>query len=188
MRRHTFERLIEEVKGLACMKKKNTRFRRAIPVEKRVAIAIWRLANEGSSFNQCKHMFGVGRQTAFNCFWDFAEACVSHLKPLYIWCPTDAAGLSENVQQFQRRSGYPFAFGAMDGCHFRIPEALLHNFSYKNRKLYSSINAMAVCDATTRILAVDIRHAGRSCDAGVYKKSGVKQDLEVTLQLSLIHI
>ncbi len=86
------------------------------------------------------------------------------------------------------------AFAAMDGalvrfeassllagCHFRVQEPELYGREYNNRKLYPSINVMALCDATTFILGVDISQAGSVNDAGVYNKSKIKHSLEEEL-------
>ena len=93
MRRATFERLVDEVRGLRCMHKNNTKFRAAVPVEKRVAAAIFRLANGACSHRQirsvnlpvlthwcCRQQFGMGATTSHNCFWDFGTACEKHLQ------------------------------------------------------------------------------------------------------------
>ena len=42
------------------LKKRDTQFRRAIPIEKRVAIALWRLST-GNSFRTVAKTFAVGK-------------------------------------------------------------------------------------------------------------------------------
>ena len=44
---------------VAVMARKNTKFRRAIKIERRVALALWRLAT-GSSYRNVSKVFGVG--------------------------------------------------------------------------------------------------------------------------------
>ena len=45
--------------------KQDTRFREAVPIEKRVAIALWRLAI-GNSYRGLLKMFAFGKSTALN--------------------------------------------------------------------------------------------------------------------------
>ena len=52
--------------------KRDTQFHRAIAVEKRVAIAIWRLSM-GNSFRSIAKVFAVGKSTAVTICKDFCR-------------------------------------------------------------------------------------------------------------------
>ena len=55
------------------MAKRNARFRAAVPIEKRVAIGLWRLGT-GESYRSTSITFGVGECTAVNIVHDFIRA------------------------------------------------------------------------------------------------------------------
>ena len=57
----TFAKLVYLLRPL--IEKRDTNFRRAIPVQKRVAVAIWRLAN-GNSFRTVSKTMAIGKSTA----------------------------------------------------------------------------------------------------------------------------
>ena len=89
--RESFENICDQVRHL--MGRVNTKYRLAIPVRKRVAIALWKLAT-GSKYWTISHLFDVGLSTVFNCVEDFCDAVVNVLLPQHITSP-DAAKLIE---------------------------------------------------------------------------------------------
>ena len=56
-----FPKIIDLVRDR--MEKRDTNFRKAIPLEKRVAIALWRLSS-GNSFRTTSIIFAVGKSTS----------------------------------------------------------------------------------------------------------------------------
>ena len=63
--------------------RQDTNMRRAIPVEKRVAVALWRLAT-GNSYRSTGLVFGVGRCTAMKLKDEFCSALLMSAKA---WFP-----------------------------------------------------------------------------------------------------
>ena len=59
------------------LEKQDTRFREAVPIEKRVAIALWRLPT-GNSYRSVSKTFAVGKSTAVSNTKSFCAA-ISHL-------------------------------------------------------------------------------------------------------------
>ena len=57
------------------MEKRDTTFRKAIPIQKRVAIALWRLST-GNSFRSTAAVFGVGKSSAVDKTKQFCK-CVA---------------------------------------------------------------------------------------------------------------
>lgn len=76
----TFDFIVEKLK--ADLEKQVTRFREPIPVDKRVAIALWRLAT-GNEFRSISQLFGVGISTALEIVEEFVLAVNRKLKPIY---------------------------------------------------------------------------------------------------------
>ena len=61
MERETFEELCRIIRG--DLMKRETRMRKPVSVEKRVAVGVWRLST-GNSYRSCGLQFGLGKSTA----------------------------------------------------------------------------------------------------------------------------
>ena len=59
--KRTFQAIVDKIGPE--ISKENTRMRDAVPVPKRVAIALWRLTT-GNSYHSCGLQFGFGKSTA----------------------------------------------------------------------------------------------------------------------------
>ena len=55
------------------MEKQNTFFRKAIPMEKRVAVALWRLAT-GNTYRSISKVFGIGLTSVAKIVYKFWES------------------------------------------------------------------------------------------------------------------
>ncbi len=88
-------RMTKETFFLLCGKLKprlsrqDTRLRPALPLEKRVAVALWRLASN-VEYRTISALFGVGRSTVCKCVRDVCHAIVLLLRPLYLRSPERA--------------------------------------------------------------------------------------------------
>ena len=81
MRDETFANLVTVLASY--LTKQDTLFRRAIPVvDKRVAIAVWRLAT-GNSYRSIAKTFAVGNRTAVKITHEFCSALV-HISDMFI--------------------------------------------------------------------------------------------------------
>ena len=67
------------------LEKRNTQFRRAIPIEKRFEIAFWRLLT-GNLFRTVAKTFAVGKSTAVEITREFCSEML-RLAPRYIHFP-----------------------------------------------------------------------------------------------------
>eukprot|EP00658_Telonema_sp_P-2_P036030 TRINITY_DN26120_c0_g1_i3.p1 TRINITY_DN26120_c0_g1~~TRINITY_DN26120_c0_g1_i3.p1 ORF type:complete len:431 (-),score=40.29 TRINITY_DN26120_c0_g1_i3:245-1537(-) len=178
MSRGSFMLLCSQLKPCAIMNRAATNMRQPIPFEKRVAVAVWRLANRCCTFRQIRTQFGLGRKTASQCFWEFVWAICS-LRDKYIRFPKTAPELRQLIAEFKARSGgYPLAVAAMDGSDFLVPAPALYDRDYQNRKFNSSIKMLSMSDARTRFLACDVREAGSVPDHDAWNRSSLKTGLE----------
>ncbi|KAJ8374508.1 hypothetical protein SKAU_G00050880 [Synaphobranchus kaupii] len=96
----------------------NTNFRQALPLEKRVAVALWRLATN-VEYRTISVLFGVGCSTVGQCVREVCHAIVLLLKPLYLQQPS-AQELDETVRLFSMRWGFPHCVGVLDSLHIPI--------------------------------------------------------------------
>ena len=146
MKRQTFLYICNEL--AAQLRKKCTRFREAIPVTKRVAIALWRLAT-GHDYRSIGQLFGVGRSTCCKITHDVCEAILDVLLPEFIKFPCNAR-LQEIKDGFKIMSGLRQCVGAIDGTHIPIIAPKEHHSDYLNRKQFHSIVLQAVVDHNSR--------------------------------------
>ena len=61
MERETFDELCRLLRG--DLMRQETRLRKSVSVEKRVAVGVWRLSS-GNSYRSCGLQFGLGKSTA----------------------------------------------------------------------------------------------------------------------------
>lgn len=151
MKRETFLYLCRELSPT--LEKRNTRFREAIPVSKRIAIALWRLAT-GIDYRSIGQLFGVGRLT---CCQITHQVCDALVKVLLKRC-IKVVGTDEQIQEtkrgFEFMSGLPQCVGAIDGCHIPILAPKEHHSDYFNRKKHHSIILQAVVDHKRRLVII----------------------------------
>ena len=151
------------------MTRENTNYRLAVPVRKRVAIALWKLAT-GREYRSISHLFGVGLSTVFNCVEDFCNAVVSVLLPQHINTP-DAAKLIEIATFFRNHWRMPQCVGAIDGSHIPIIAPEEYPRDYFNRKGWHSIILQGVVDGKGLFWDVCVGYAGSVHDARVLRHS-----------------
>ena len=71
MSRRTFQFVVNLVRN--SMEKRDTRFREAVSIEKRVAVALWRLASR-NAYRTVASTFGIGKSTAVEITNSFTDA------------------------------------------------------------------------------------------------------------------
>ena len=101
--RRTFE-FIVRVAGPE-MAKKDTRLRQSIPVHKRVAVALWRLAT-GDTYRSTGLQFSIGRCTAMLIKQDFCNAIAKRAKE-FIKFPETEQEVLQSIRLFTNKSPFP---------------------------------------------------------------------------------
>ena len=145
--------------------------RETVLVEKRVAIALWRLGTN-VEYRTISHLFGVGISTACNIVHEVCKATVDTLLQRYVKIPvgTDAMDI---VRGFEEKWGFPQCFGAVDGSHIPILPPHDSPTDYYNRKGFHSIVAQALVDHQYRFLNVFVGWPGSVHDARILSNSEV---------------
>ena len=166
--REMFSHLCEE---LRVKLQRSSTIRRAVPVETRVAVALWRLGTN-VEYRTISHLFGIGISTACNITHQVCDAIVTHLLKKYINIPQGNSA-SEIVRQFEEKWGFPQCFGAVDGSHVPIIPPSEHATDYYNRKGYHSIVLQALVDPNYRFMNVYVGWPGSVHDARIFVNSDV---------------
>ena len=138
----TFAALVEKVR--VALEKRDTNFRKAIPVEKRVAIAIWRLST-GNSYRTVAKTFGVAKSTAIKITKKFCKK-VCQISSEFIKFPKrQETPVAIKMFRRENNSKIPQAVGAIDATHIFIKGPNSESrYDYFCRKQRYSINTQAV--------------------------------------------
>lgn len=149
--------------------RQDTRMRKAVSVEKRVAITLWRLATNGD-YRSIGHLFGVSKRSVCIIVKEVCSAIVETLLHLYVRIPSGDE-VEEVVNGFETKWGFPQCAGAVDGTHIPIVAPDEYPTDYYNRKGFHSIIMQAVADYRYRFIDICIGWPGRVHDARVFANS-----------------
>ncbi|XP_070406843.1 uncharacterized protein [Nothobranchius furzeri] len=143
-------RMSEETFSCLCstlrpaMQKRNTNFRACVPLRKRVAIALWKLANN-SEYRSIWLLFGVSTTSVCCCVQDFCKAVCKIL-------PAECVG-------------------AIDGSHIPIIAPQEFHTDYFNRKGWHSIIIQGIVDGRGMFWNVNAGQPGSLHDPRVLRLS-----------------
>ncbi|XP_017475959.1 PREDICTED: putative nuclease HARBI1 isoform X1 [Rhagoletis zephyria] len=178
--RQLFYKLCELLPDL---RKSDTNMREAIPLEKRVAIALYALGSS-SEYRTIANMFGVGKATVCKILLDFCNEVWRVLAPIYLKnFPLTEDKIKGLVQEFETY-GFPQCMGALDGCHIEIHPPKEDATDYHNYKGWYSIVLLALVDARCRFIYVSSGSPGRCNDSQIFQTSSLKQQLDECVLLS----
>lgn len=153
------------------MERKDTSFRECVPLKKRVAIALWKLAT-GSEYRSIGHLFGVSATTVCRCVQEFCAAAETVLVPEQIRFPSEEK-LREMAAYNENRWGLPHCVGAIDGSHIPVLAPQEYHCDYFNRKGWHSIILQGVVDGKGLFWNVFAGLPGSLHDARVLRLSAL---------------
>lgn len=116
MSRETFFYLCDKLRPR--LTRQDTTFRLALPVEKRVAVALWRLASN-VEYRTISALFGVGKSTVCRCVRDMCHAIVALLGSVYLRAPNEQE-LQDSAQCYLSSWGFPHCVAAITTLHTAI--------------------------------------------------------------------
>ena len=149
--------------------RQDTNMRKSIPVRKRVAIALWRLAT-GETCRSTGLTFGQGRSTALTMRDQFCAALLPRANE-FIKFPRTEAETRRAMEGFAVLSDFPQIVGAIDGSHIPIKRPVEYPNDYYNRKSFHSLVLQGIADADGRFIHVSTGYAGSIHDARVLRLS-----------------
>ena len=142
MTRKTFEKLINLVSPN--LSKEDTKFRKSISAQNRVAIALWRLST-GNFFRTIAKTFAVGKSTAVSITKGFCKE-MRQLSKEYIKFPVTSNEVENAIEKFKTccNSKIPQSLRAIDGTHIYIKTSQCDSkYDYFCRNQRYSINTQA---------------------------------------------
>ncbi|KAJ8003739.1 hypothetical protein DPEC_G00151480 [Dallia pectoralis] len=135
MSRETFFFLCAKLKPRVALQ--NTQLRPAVPLEKRVAIALWRLASN-VEYRTISRLFAVGSSTVSKCVRDVCHAIVTLLRPIYLRWPSEQE-VEDSAHHFLSCWGFPRCMGAVATFHTSILTPSTNVANYTNPEGWLSV-------------------------------------------------
>ena len=171
MSRNTFWYLCNEL--IAELMRSDTTMRKAITVEKRVAVTLWYLASN-ADFRTICHLFGISKAVVSHIRKDVCKAIVKLLLPKkYITFP-NGTRLQHVMAGFLRR-GFPQCAGAIGGTHIPVEAPAENAYDYYNRKGWHSVILQGTGDHEGLFTDIYTGWPGRVHDvfnnSGLYSKA-----------------
>uniref|UniRef100_K7FNQ2 DDE Tnp4 domain-containing protein n=2 Tax=Pelodiscus sinensis TaxID=13735 RepID=K7FNQ2_PELSI len=170
MRKTTFQELCTWL--APALQRQDTHLRPAIPLEKRVAIALWKLATP-DSYRSVGHQFGVGRSTVGAVLMEVVRAINSELLNRLICLPD-----LDSVMAGFAALGFPNCGGALDGTHIAIRAPPHRAAQFINRKGYFSMVLQALVDHRGQFSDICVGWSGRAHDARIFRNSYLYRRLQ----------
>uniref|UniRef100_A0A8C3XM02 Putative nuclease HARBI1 n=1 Tax=Chelydra serpentina TaxID=8475 RepID=A0A8C3XM02_CHESE len=167
MRKGTFMELCELLSH--ALKRQDTRMRAALTIQKRVAIALWKLATP-DSYRSVANQFGVGKSTV-------GVAVARAIVDLLLHKVVTLGDVQAIIDGFAAM-GFPNCGGAIDGTHIPILGPEHQGGQYINRKGYFSMVLQALVDHKGRFTNINVGWPGKVHDARVFKNSGLFKRLQ----------
>lgn len=169
MRRATFDYVCGMLRPL--LTRQHTSYRRALSVEMRVAVCLWRLATN-IEYRSLSNLFGIGISTCCVVTQEVITAINTVLKPIFIK-PPSLAYCRTITQAFRDKWRFPQVVGAIDGSYIPIKAPVDSPSHYYNRKGQYSIILQAVVDHKMKFWDVNIGQPGRVHDSRVLSLSSL---------------
>ena len=176
MSQRTFDFLCQELEPY--LAREDTRFRQAINVRKRVAVALWRLATN-ADYRTIGHLFGISKGSVCVIVDEFCRIMSEIMLPSYIKIPT-GEDLDKVIETFNQKWGFPQCAGAVDGSHIPIKAPTTFHADYYNRKGWYSIILQGVVDAAYQFIDINVGWPGKVHDARVFANSAIFKNGEAS--------
>uniref|UniRef100_A0A8C4RM29 Putative nuclease HARBI1 n=1 Tax=Erpetoichthys calabaricus TaxID=27687 RepID=A0A8C4RM29_ERPCA len=167
----TFQYVCHKLQSV--MERRDTKFRLCVPLRKRVAIGLWKLATN-SKYRNVARLFGVGITTAWRCVSEFCTAVTEVFLPRLMQIP-DPEKLAEISDYFERRWSVPNCVGVVHVSHIPIVAPQEYQCDYLNQQDWHSVILQAVVDGRGLFWHVCVGIPGSVHDAKVLKQSDLWQ-------------
>jgi hypothetical protein len=174
----TFEELVEDLTPF--IKQKDTRWRKAIPVDKAVAMVLFRLAH-GYSPKHVGRFYGVGGSTVIKYTTLIVDALSDQnkLRGKYIQVPS-GTNLKRIIARFKAGTGLDNMCGSIDGSHIKLykkPASKYVPAQYWSRHDMHSILLQGICDYDRVFWSVACRQPGGCHDAAHLRTTQIWEEL-----------
>ena len=175
MTEETFNNLLGRIQHK--IQRQDTVMRAAIPPGERLAITLRYLAT-GEAFTSLQYSFRVSRHSIGRIVIDTCKAIYDQLQPEFLPTPSTEEQWKEVAHTYERKWNFPNCIGALDGKHVVIETPTDSGSHFQNYKGTRSIVLMALVDADLKFVYIDVGANGKTNDAGIWGRCGLKAALE----------
>uniref|UniRef100_K7F4D1 Putative nuclease HARBI1 n=1 Tax=Pelodiscus sinensis TaxID=13735 RepID=K7F4D1_PELSI len=170
MKMDTFLELCEWL--APALRRQDTHMRPAIPLQKGVAIALWKLSTP-DSYRSVGNQFSVRRSTVGAVLMQVVKA-INWVLLHRVVRLTDPDAVIRGFGALN----FPNCGGAIDGTHIPIRAPEHQASQYVNHKGYFSVLLQAVCDHWGQFMDINVSWSSKAHDARVYRNSSMCQRLQ----------
>ncbi|VEN54514.1 unnamed protein product, partial [Callosobruchus maculatus] len=147
---------------------KNTRFRRTVSIEERLAVCL-RFLVTGDCFGTIAFSYRLGETSVRRIVYETCEAIWNILKPIVMPEP-DRNMWQQKEKEFSEKWNFPNCIGAIDGKHIVFQKPKNSGSMFFNYKKTCSIILLAVFDASYKFTLIDVGAYGKNGDGGVFSR------------------
>lgn len=135
-------------------------------------------SGHGESLRTLSHQFRISHNLISTIIPAVCQAIYQVLQPTYIRLPATTEEWRKVATDFHKRWNFPMCIGAIDGR--RILISRMSNLDSKNcdDKSHCSMILMAIVDADSKFLYVDVSAIGSGKDGNVWDRCALKQTIE----------
>nr|CAI5863553.1 unnamed protein product [Callosobruchus analis] len=170
-----FDHLLELISTK--LRKKDTRMRKPITLDERLAVTLRYLAT-GDSYKSLMYLFRIPQTTIARNIPNAAMQFTTVCKLILFQTPGSQEQWEQVSNEYEKKWQYPHCLGALDGKHIIIkapPKSGSHFFNYKG---HHSVVLMALVDADYKFIYIDFGCNGRISDGGVFGNCTLSSALE----------
>ena len=155
------------------IRRQDTVFRRALTVEQRVAVSLWRLAT-GDSFRNCASKFGIGPSTADVTSEKFLKALLGRAGD-FIYFPQTENEIGQARRQFSELTDFPRVIGVLGTERFEVAPTEMNFRHYFDGDQHYSAALQVVVSAEGKFIDVSAGHSACLGHAEIFKSSSLYQ-------------
>ena len=145
-----------------------------ISLEKRVAIALYYLKDQGS-MQITSNTFGIARCTVGQVIQEMCGILTKDLGPEFIKFPIEKDEVLESVSQFQQRFDFPQVIECIDGIHIPTKQPPENAHDYYSYNLCYTLNCQAICNAFRQFINIEVKWPGGVHDAQVFGNCDIQK-------------
>lgn len=158
------------------LSRRDTNMRPSVTLEKRVAVALNRLAT-GSCYTACGVSFGLPKSTANvvkNEFCDILRRKAAN----FIKFPKSEDEVRQVLGGFEDISVFPHVAGALDGTHIKIIAPKENKYDFLGRKTFYSVLVLGVADSNCKFIHASAGCPGAVSHAQMLRNSALQRDIQ----------
>ncbi|KAK4295466.1 hypothetical protein Pmani_031986 [Petrolisthes manimaculis] len=159
------------------IEKKDTNMRQAVTAAQRLTLTL-RYLTTGESYRSLSCQFGISHNLISSIIPTVCKAIYTTLQPLYIKLPSTAEEWQKVADDFFSRWNFPKCLGALDGKRILMRKPPNSGSTFYDDKGLFSVNFIALVDADSKFMYVDVDTCERATESGVWDRCTLKEAVD----------